>query len=44
MNTEKKKCCKDCKKGQPGKNESCKAKLMVEQLQKQQHINKQKLN
>ncbi|MFT5890295.1 MAG: hypothetical protein ACI9Y7_000385 [Dokdonia sp.] len=29
-----KKCCQGCKNGQPGQNESCKAKLLMEQLEK----------
>lgn len=41
MSTEKKKCCKDCKKGRPGKNESCKAKLLVEQLRKQKQATRE---
>ena len=32
--SENKKCCQGCKNGQPGKNESCKAKLLMEQLEK----------
>jgi hypothetical protein len=35
MNTEKKKCCKDCKSGKPGRNESCEAKLLLEQIRNQ---------
>jgi hypothetical protein len=31
---ENKKCCQGCKSGQPGQNESCKAKLLMEQLEK----------
>lgn len=31
---EKKKCCEGCKKGQPGLNKSCQAKLLLEELEK----------
>ncbi|MEO9952410.1 hypothetical protein [Nonlabens sp.] len=34
MSTEKKNCCQGCKKGQPGLNQSCQAKLMMEELAK----------
>lgn len=35
MSTEdKKKCCEGCKKGEPGQNQQCKAKLLAEQLEK----------
>ncbi len=30
--TKKKKCCEGCKKGQPGTNQACKAKLMIEKI------------
>jgi len=30
----KKTCCQDCKKGQLGQNETCKAKLLLAQLEK----------
>jgi hypothetical protein len=30
----KKKCCEGCKKGQPGTNKACQAKLMAEKLTK----------
>ncbi|WP_405378271.1 hypothetical protein [Nonlabens sp. Asnod3-A02] len=32
MSAEKKNCCQGCKKGQPGLNQSCQAKLMMEKL------------
>lgn len=39
MSTEKKKkCCDGCKKGQPGTNEVCRAKLMIEKLQEQKAL------
>jgi hypothetical protein len=36
MRTEKKKCCEGCKKGQPGQNKSCAAKLLIKKLKKEQ--------
>lgn len=36
MSLEKKKCCQDCKNGKPGLSESCKAKMLIEKLRKQQ--------
>lgn len=27
-------CCQGCKKGQPGQNKTCKAKLMLEHIEK----------
>ena len=35
-NQAKKNCCKDCKSGSPGTNPTCKAKLMIEALNKQE--------
>ncbi len=29
----KKDCCQGCKKGEPGQNKACQARLMVEKLQ-----------
>lgn len=40
MSTEHKKCCEGCKKGQPGTNEACSAKIMMEALQKSQDKSK----
>lgn len=33
MNDKKQTCCKDCKNGQPGKNQACQARRMVEAMQ-----------
>lgn len=40
MSTEHKKCCDGCKNGQPGTNEACSAKLMMEALKNNQEITK----
>lgn len=42
MNKEKKNCCKGCKKGQPGKNESCKARLLLEKINNSKKIKEPK--
>lgn len=42
MSTEKKKCCEGCKNGNPGQNGSCRAKLMAEQLKKQEVLTNEK--
>lgn len=35
MSNKKKKCCEGCKKGQPGQNKACAAKLMMEKLKEE---------
>ncbi|WP_339687226.1 hypothetical protein [uncultured Nonlabens sp.] len=43
MKSEKKdKCCQGCKKGKPGENLSCQAKLLFEELQKKKELAKNK--
>lgn len=38
MSNKKKKCCDGCKKGQPGQNKACAAKLMMEKLKEAKDV------
>ncbi|MFD1063983.1 hypothetical protein ACFQ1Q_12065 [Winogradskyella litorisediminis] len=42
MNSEKKKCCEGCKKGQLGTNKACEAKLMLQKQDKNLNLTKTK--